>query len=149
VGIVLNREKEMDESSASEVENKLLIARLFEDAIHQGKLTVVDEVFSSDFIDHSTPDQATGPAGVKAYFVAVRTGFPDIRVSIDDMIAEGDRVVVCSTWRGTHKGTYAGIAPTGGGVARTLMQIFRVVDGKIVEEWNEGGDLINTSTMNA
>ncbi|SRR6266567_4698239 len=139
----------MGESSTPIAENKALIVQLFEEALHQGNLALVDELFSSDFVDHSTPDQAAGAAGVKAYFVAVRTGFPDIHVSIDDLIAEGDRVVVYSTWRGTHTGTYTGSAPTGRMVVRTLIQIFRIVNGKIVEEWNEGRDLTSDSMMNA
>jgi predicted ester cyclase len=133
----------MDEGSRLMVENRALVERLFEEAIHQGNLAVVDEMFSVGFVDHSTPDQVTGPVGVEDYFVAVRTGFPDIRVSIDDLIVEGDKVVVRSTWRGTHTGNYAGSAPTGKKVVRTLMQIFRIVDGKFAEEWNEGGELID------
>jgi predicted ester cyclase len=133
----------MDEGSRLLVENRALVERLFGEAIHEGNLAVVDEMFSVGFVDHSTPDQVAGPAGVKDYFVAVRTGFPDMRVSIDDLIVEGDKVVVRSTWRGTHTGNYAGSAPTGKRVVRTLMQIFRIVDGKFVEEWNEGGELID------
>lgn len=133
----------MDEGSRLLVENRALVERLFGEAIHEGNLAVVDEMFSVGFVDHSTPDQVAGPAGVKDYFVAVRTGFPDMRVSIDDLIVEGDKVVVRSTWRGTHTGNYAGSAPTGKRMVRTLMQIFRIVDGKFVEEWNEGGELID------
>lgn len=58
-------------------DNKELLARLFEEGIHRGNLTIVDEVFSTDFVDHSTPEQPAGIQGVKNYFVAVRTGFPD------------------------------------------------------------------------
>lgn len=124
--------------------NKALLVRLFDEALHQGNMAIVDEVFSVEFIDHSTPDQVVGPEGVKAYFLAVRAGIPDIHVTIDDVIAEGDRVVLRSTWRGTHTGTYAGIAPTGKKVARTLIQIFRIMNGQLLEEWNEGSDLLNT-----
>lgn len=122
--------------------NKALLHLLFEEALQRGSLALIDEIFAADFVDHSTPDQQAGHDGVKDYFVAVRTGFPDIRVRIDDMIAEGDKVVVRTTWRGTHSGIYEGVAPTGRAVTRTLIQIFRIVDGKIMEEWNEGGGLI-------
>lgn len=133
----------MSERPQGMEENKVLLSRLFEEALHQGNLTIVDESFSGDFVDHSTPDQLAGPQGVKDYFVAIRTGFPNIHVSIDDLLAEGDRVVVRSTWRGTHLGGYEGLAPTGKRVTRTLIQIFRVADGKIMEEWNEGGGLLD------
>ena len=122
-------------------ENKAIIRRVFEEALNQGNLAVVDEVFSSNFVDHSTPDQVPGPRGVKDYFTMVRAGFPNMQVTIDDLIAEGDKVVVGTTWRGTHRGNYEGIASTGKQVIRTLIHIFRLEDGKIVEEWNEGKGL--------
>src|SRR5579863_7825986 len=83
-------------------ENKALIQLLFEEVIQGGNLAKVDEIFSADFVDLSTPDQWAGREGVKGYLRMVRTGFPDLSVTLDDVIAEGDRVVVRSTWRGTH-----------------------------------------------
>jgi len=124
-----------------ENENKALIQLLFEEVIQGGNLAKVDEIFSADFVDLSTPDQWAGREGVKGYLRMVRTGFPDLSVTLDDVIAEGDRVVVRSTWRGTHLGN-CGVAPTGNVGARTLIQIFRIMDGVIVEEWNEGGSLV-------
>jgi predicted ester cyclase len=124
--------------------NKALIHLLFEEVIQGGNLAKVDDIFSADFVDHSTPDQRAGREGVKGYLLMVRTGFPDLHVTLDDVIAAGDRVVVRSTWRGTHLGIY-GIAPTGKSVARTMIQIFRNVDGVIVEEWNEGGNLLDSA----
>src|ERR1700682_1223137 len=94
-------------------ENKTIIRRVFAEALNQGKLELVDQLFTADFVDHSTPEQATGPAGVRDFFSSVRSGFPDIHVSIDDIIAEGSKVVVRTTWHGTHLGRYAGNEPTG------------------------------------
>ena len=124
--------------------NKMLVRRIYNEALLQGNLEIVDEVFSSDFVDHSTPDQPTGPGGVRAYFEAIRHGFPDVRVVIDDIIAESEKVVVRTTWRGMQMGSYEGVAPTGEVATRTLMQIFRIVDGVIVEEWNEGGSMLDS-----
>lgn len=123
--------------------NKALVRLLFEEVIQGGNLAKVDDIFSTDFIDHSTPGQQAGREGVKEYLQMVRTGFPDLHVALDDIIAEGDRVVVRTTWCGTHLGIY-GIAPTGKSVTRTMIQIFLVVDGVIVEEWNEGGGLLDS-----
>jgi steroid delta-isomerase-like uncharacterized protein len=125
----------------STAENKALIRRVFDEALNAGELSLLDQLFADDFVDNATPEQRPGPRGVKDYFRAVRTGFPDMRVTIDDLLAEGDKVVVRTTWRGTHLGPYEGIAPTGKTVARTMIQIFRVADGKIQEEWSEGGSL--------
>lgn len=123
--------------------NKTLLRQLYEEALNRGNLALIDQLFAPDFVDHSTPDQSAGTAGVKDYFRAMRAGFPDIRVVLDDMIAEGDHVVVRTTWSGTHLGSYEGVPATGRRVARTLIQIFRVVDGLILEEWNEGSGLLD------
>lgn len=125
-------------------ENKTLINLLFEEAFNRGNLVLIDKVFSWHFVDHSTPDQPVGPQGVKDYFMSIHTGFPDMHVVVDALIAEGDQVAVRTTWRGTHLGEYEGVAATGEQVMRTLIQIFRIEDDKIVEEWNEGGGLLDS-----
>jgi len=119
-------------------ENKIVIRRLFEEGLNQGNLAVVDELFTSDFIDHSTPSQIPGPQGVKDYFSMVHAGFPDVHVTIDDLIAEGDKVVVRTTWCGTHQSSHEDRDPTNTQVTRTLIQIFYLQGGKIQQEWNEG-----------
>jgi len=121
--------------------NKALIRRLFEEGFHSGKLIVVDEVFHPNFVDRSTPEQPPGTEGVKDYISMVRTGFPDISITIEDLVAEEERVVVRTTWRGTHLGEYEGIAPTSKQVTRSMIQIFHVKDGKLLEEWSEGKGL--------
>ena len=122
-------------------EHKTLIRHLFEQGFNQGKLSIVDEVFHRDFVDRSTPDQPPGIQGVKDYIAMVRTGFPDIVVTIEDLVAAEDKVVVRTTWRGTHQGTYEGVPPTGRQATRTMIQIFRVAGGKLLEEWSEGEGL--------
>lgn len=132
----------MSEQRSAMDENKALIHLLFEEGLHQGNLTIIDTIFSPAFVDHSTPQQPTGRTGVREYLAAIRTGFPDIQVSIDDLLADGDKVIARTIWRGTHLGTYESTPPTGQHVVRTLIQIFRILDSQIVEEWNEGGDLL-------
>jgi len=121
--------------------NKALMRRLFEEGFHSGKLVVVDEVFHPNFVDRSTSEQPPGTEGVKDYISMVRTGFPDISITIEDLVAEEERVVVRTTWRGTHLGEYEGIAPTSKQVTRSMIQIFHVKDGKLLEEWSEGESL--------
>ena len=79
----------------------------------------------------------SGPAGVKQLVAAWRAGFPDGRMTVDDLIGEGDKVVIRMTWRGTHQGAFYDIAPTGRLVTVTSIGIDRVVNGKIVEGWGE------------
>ena len=121
--------------------SKVLIRRLFEEGFHSGNLTVVDEIFDPNFVDRSTPEQPPGTRGVKDYISMVRTGFPDIAITIEDMVVEEDKVVVRTTWRGTHQGEYEGIAPTGKQVTRSMIQIFYVQHGRLLEEWSEGEGL--------
>ena len=123
-------------------EHKTLIRRLFEQGFNRGRLSIVVEIFQPDFVDRSTPDQPPGIQGVKDYIAMVRTGFPDIVVTIEDLVAAEDKVVVRTTWRGTHQGMYEGVPPTGRQVTRTMIQIFRVADGKLLEEWSEGEGLL-------
>jgi predicted ester cyclase len=127
--------------SLSTDENKALIQRVYTEGFNKGILAVVDEVFAPHFVDHSTPDQAPGIDGVKEYITAVRKGFPDISVTIEDLVATIDSVAARTTWCGAHLGEYERIAPTGKQIARTMIQIFRVVEGKLSEEWSEGESL--------
>lgn len=122
--------------------NKRLVRLVFEQSINQKNLELVDTLFSVHFIDHSTPEQMAGTQGVKDYFAEIYAGFPDMQVTVDDVIAEEDRVAVRTTWRGTHLGTYEQRAASGQQVTRTMLQIFRIVDDRIVEEWNEGAGLL-------
>lgn len=124
--------------------NKAIIRRIFEEGLNRGNLEIIDELFDTRFVDHTTPDQPPGPEGVKDYFAAVRAGFPDMHVTIDDLIAEDARVAVRTTWRGTHLGTYDGTPASGRSVTRTMIQIFHIEDGKILEEWNEGAGLLSS-----
>jgi predicted ester cyclase len=121
--------------------NKQIIRQVFEEAFNQKNMELIDVLFSTHFVDQSTPDQPAGPQGVKEYFAQVHASFPDMQVIIEDLIAEGEKVVVRTTWHGTHQGKLADVEPTGKQVTGTMIQIFRVVDNKILEEWNEGSDL--------
>src|SRR5215467_9104096 len=114
-------------------EHKAIIRHLVEEGVNQGRLDVFDELFAPDFVDRSTQEQVPGPEGVKQFFLAVRADFPDLSVSIDDLIAEGDKVVIRTTWRGTRQPNQPSV--------RTMIQIFRLADGKLVEEWNKGEGL--------
>ncbi|HLZ61280.1 MAG TPA: ester cyclase [Ktedonosporobacter sp.] len=109
--------------------NKAIMRRLFEEGFNQGNLAVVDELFDTQFVDHSTPEQPIGRGGVKDYIAQVHADLPDIHVIIDDLIAEEDKVVVRTTWQGAHQGRVS---------TSTMIQIFRIHNGKILEEWNEG-----------
>ncbi|HTK07599.1 MAG TPA: ester cyclase [Ktedonobacteraceae bacterium] len=119
-----------------------LIRQLFVEVFQQGNLALLEKLFTADFVDHSTPDQGSGLQGVADYVVAVRTGFPDLEIVIDDLLLAENKIAVRTTWSGTHLGVFDGVAPSGKRVRRTLIQLFSLTEGKIAEEWNEGSDFL-------
>lgn len=121
-------------------ENKALVRYWIDEALNKGNLAVVDEFIPPGYVGHNPnhplAGQPLGPEEVKEHVVTMlRTAFPDLHQSIEDLIAEGDKVVVRSTFRGTHQGLFAGRAPTGKRFEMTSIEIFRLADGKIAEHW--------------
>jgi steroid delta-isomerase-like uncharacterized protein len=118
-------------------QNKALARRLVEEVINQGNIGVVDELLNPDFVEHEElpPGIPSGREAPKALFTMLRTGFPDIKATIEHLIAEGDQVVLHMTWRGTHQGEFMGIPPTGNSISINVIDIMRVAEGKFVEHW--------------
>jgi predicted ester cyclase len=119
-------------------QNKTIARRYAEelqDFWRSGDLSFVDRIFDSNYIQHvpGVPPNMS----VKQIFAALRAGFPDFQTTIEDLIAEGDKVAVRISWQGTHKGELMGIPPTCKHVKVTEMQIYRMTNGKIVERWVE------------
>ncbi len=122
-------------------ENKAILRQAY-DAINQNNLDALDEVVASDITDHDAgPGQAPGLEGVKQLFSSIHTAFPDFRMNVEDMIAEGEKVVARVSWSGTHQGEFMGIAPTGNRVEVSGIDILRITDGKIAEHWGKFDDL--------
>jgi steroid delta-isomerase-like uncharacterized protein len=117
-------------------ENKALVLRLFEEVWNQGNLAAIDELFAASYVRYDpTAPEAKGLAGFKQFVTMLRTAFPDIHSTPEDLIAEGDKVVARATWRGTHQGEYLGIAPTGKHVAVMGTVTLRIAHGKFQEGW--------------
>lgn len=121
--------------------NKMVVRRAFDEVYNQGHLDVVDELVSSDFIARTPSEEYRGPAGIKQYVTELRAAFPDLHITIDDQVADGDKVVTRWTARGTHTGPFQGIPPTGKQGSMTGIDIDRVVNGKSVECWTNADDL--------
>lgn len=117
--------------------NKKVVRRLFEEVWNKGNLPVADELFTPNYAHHdaSTPDVGRGPESEKKRATLYRTAFPDIRLNIEDIIAEGETVMVRWSCRGTHKGDLSGIAPTGKQVNISGVSIARFANGKMAEGW--------------
>ena len=117
---------------------KLLVRRFVEEAQSRGNLDILEEALASDFVNHSAPPGVPPTReGTRQLFAAMRSAFPDLTATIHDQIAEGDKVVTRKTLTGIHRGPFFGIPPTGRRVSFGVIDIVRVVDGRIVEHWNE------------
>ena len=118
-------------------ENKATFRRYVEAVGNAGNLDLADDVFDR-YLAHQ-PDGSVlerGPEDVKRFMGEFRSAFPDFHSTIEDQIAEGDRVVTRWRMRGTHQGEFRGIAPTGKELDITGIGIFRFSDGKVVESWD-------------
>ena len=118
-------------------EAKAVVRRAFEEVANEGDMTTVDEIIAPEYVRHDLaggPD-AAGPEGVKRLITGLRTAFPDLQTTIDDIIADGEKVVVRFTARGTQSGPFQGMAPTGREAAWAGVNIYRVSGGKIRETW--------------
>jgi steroid delta-isomerase-like uncharacterized protein len=117
-------------------DNKAATRRFFEEVWSQGNLTVVDELCAPNFIYHTPLGPIHGLEGFKQFANMYRTAFPDVRVQIEDQIAEEDRVATRWVASGTHEGELMGIAPTGNRVTVAGMTIDRIANGQVVETWD-------------
>ena len=114
-------------------QNKATARRLYEEVINQGKLETADELLAPDAPSHT--GVPPGPEGLKRHVSMLRAAFPDLHHSIEDVIAEGDKVVVRTTCTGTHVGDFLGIPPTGRRFTQEHIHILRLEQGKVAEHW--------------
>jgi len=127
------------ESEANRIaaeQHKSTIRRFYEEGVNKGNAAVFDEVISPDYISHFfPPDLPHGPEGVKRFVAAFRGAFPDIDVTCDEIIVEGDMATSHITIRATHNGEFQGIAPTGKPVTVEAIDLWRFAGGKASEGW--------------
>jgi steroid delta-isomerase-like uncharacterized protein len=133
---------ELDEREQELENNRVLVRRLMEDDISRGDEAAAEAIIHPDFFDHTNPPEMQhGLEGHKAIVRLFRSIFPDLEWRIDDLIAEGDKVVARTTMRGTHRGDFFGIPATGLSVEMTGVHILRIADGRIIEHWGSNDDL--------
>ena len=114
-------------------EKKAIIRRYFE-ALNKQDLSSIEDFVASDYFDNT--HQLRGLIYVKQFMTSVYKSFPDWHRTIEDIIAEGDKVWVRATDTYTHKGEFRGIAPTGNKITSRTVDIWRIVNGKMAESWN-------------
>ena len=126
-----------EDSQQTEIErNKAVVRRFVEQVQNNNDWDAYDELNDPEFVNLSAPPGVPADReGGKMFLQSFASGFPDARFTVDDMIAEGDRVATKKTFSATHTGEFAGIPPTGNRVTLTFVDILRLRDGRIVEHW--------------
>jgi steroid delta-isomerase-like uncharacterized protein len=124
-------------------DNAEFIRRWFEEVWNKGRMDAIDEMGSADAVGHGQAEHSVdlGLVEFKQFVRSLRSAFPDIHVTIHDTLAQGDRVVARWSATMTHTGPFLGIAATGRKATVTGMSIQRIVDGKIVEGWDNWDQL--------
>jgi ketosteroid isomerase-like protein len=123
-------------------EAREVVKRLIEEVQSGGDFAVFDELFHSEFVDHTPfPGYAPTKEGARRIYQTFRAGFPDFRADVHLQVVEDGRVTSFKTYRGTHRGTFMGLAPTGRSVAFPIMDIVEVRDRRITAHWGVPGVL--------
>jgi len=120
--------------------NKQLVRRIVEEMFNMGRLDVATEIFASDFVDRgheAMGDKQGGPDGFAHFVQAIRAALPDIKATIQTMVAEGDYVAMWNTATATHRGELFGMPASGKRISMKDFHFFRFQNGKIVEHWNQ------------
>jgi predicted ester cyclase len=116
--------------------NKELVRRFYKEVYGDWNMALVDAVVSPRFVSHDWPEGGpTGPQAFRNYYSALRSAVPDARYVVDDLIAEGDRVVVRWRMLGTHERAFGHIPPTGRAITLNGIAVYRLENGTLVERW--------------
>jgi steroid delta-isomerase-like uncharacterized protein len=122
---------------STEEESKALVRRFIDDVFVAGRDDAVDDLVADDFVPHSWPGVGPGREPLKAAQRRVRQGLTDVSMTVEDIIAEGDRVAVRLSSRATQSGEFMGMPPSGKSYAVSETHIFRIADGRIAEHWRD------------
>jgi len=125
----------------SEEQNKKVFERVIEEAYNKGNVDVLNETFAPNFVEHQAGIVPPTIEGVKRSIAFLRGAFPDLKLTIEEIIASGDKTWARITGRGTHQGPFMGFAPTGKSFVITVMDLCRYENGQIVEHWGVADQL--------
>ena len=114
-------------------DNKALVQRFFEEVINQKNVAALDQFVAPNAVNHTVPSGL--PQGPSQFLSMHLSAFPDVQATVEDLLADGDKVVARVSYHGTHQGAFRAIASTGKPVTVMGINIFRIVNGKMVEHW--------------
>lgn len=117
-------------------ENKKTVRRFYEEVLEKGNLAIIDEMVADNYKEHETiPGIEPNKTGLKEWIKMTRSAFPDLKMEVEDMIAEGDKVAVMARMKGTHQGEFLGKKGTGRKLDMPFVDVILFKDGKVMEHW--------------
>jgi len=130
-------------AAGDEEKNTAAMRRFYDEVMGKGNMKVIDELVADNFVDHYVPDpkMPANKAGLTQTMGMFRTAFPDLQISVEDIIAKGDKVWAYTIMRGTNKGEFMGMPATGKKIEVKGVDIVRFVNGKAVEHWGLNDDM--------
>lgn len=124
-------------------QNKATARRFYDEVFNRGDVSAIDQLCAADFKDHTAmPGQAPGAQGLKQIMGAYFKAFPDMKVKVEEIIAEGDFVAARFSGSATHNGELFGTAPTGKRITFNGIDFLRFKNGKVTDAWHQGDDVI-------
>ena len=118
------------------MDNETVMRRIYQDVVTEGNIDLLDELMAGDYVEHEDiPGFAPTRAGAKEFFTVLRRAFPDVTMTVEDLLAVGDTVATRVTMTGTHRAEFMGVAATGRRVEVPGMDFIRFADGRAVEHW--------------
>jgi steroid delta-isomerase-like uncharacterized protein len=119
----------------STIENKEKVRRLFEDGLNNDNFDFLGTMIADNYVNHNMPAPSPGPEGLMQVLKTFKNAFPDMKITLHEVIGEGERVVTRGSWKGTHNGSFMGIPATGKNVEVNYIDIWRFENDKAVENW--------------
>ena len=116
-------------------QNKEIIRKIFEEGMNNHNLSVVEQYVAPEYINHGIPGHNPGPEGFKEIILGFTNAFPDMIITQDEIIADGNTVATRGSWTGTNKGSFMGMPATGKQVKVSYIDFWKIKDGKCVENW--------------
>jgi steroid delta-isomerase-like uncharacterized protein len=116
-------------------QNKTVIKKLFEQGMNERKFEMLKDIIGPDFINHGIPNANRGPEGFKEVLGQFLTGYPDMKINLENIIADGDMVATRGYWTGTNNGSFMGIPATGKKVKVDFIDVWKMLEGKCQENW--------------
>ena len=116
-------------------QNKKLVEQIFNEVMNNRNFTLIDKLIAPNYVNHGIPDAKTGPEGFKQVIQQFLDGFPDMKINVEHIVADGDLVATRGYWTGTNKGSFMNMPSTGKKVRCEYVDFWKVQNGKFVENW--------------